>query len=110
MPARPRTSNLLVHKQPVVKEIQPEDSEFSGAVFKVQANMDVNHRDRIAFVRMASGKYTPGMKIKVQRTAQELRPTSVVTFLSQRRAVWRHDHRWRESVIHRPAVSPPNSS
>ena len=54
-------------------------------VFKVQANMDANHRDRIAFVRMASGKYTPGMKLKVQRTAKELRPTSVVTFLSQRR-------------------------
>jgi peptide chain release factor 3 len=54
-------------------------------VFKVQANMDPSHRDRIAFVRMASGKYTPGMKLKVQRTGKELRPTSVVTFLSQRR-------------------------
>jgi peptide chain release factor 3 len=54
-------------------------------VFKVQANMDANHRDRIAFVRMASGRYTPGMKLKVQRTGKELRPTSVVTFLSQRR-------------------------
>jgi len=82
---KPRTSNLIVNKQPVVKEIQPEDSAFSGVVFKVQANMDANHRDRIAFVRMASGKYTPGMKLKVQRTAKELRPTSVVTFLSQRR-------------------------
>ncbi len=82
---KPRTSHLLVNKQPVVKEIQPEDSAFSGVVFKVQANMDANHRDRIAFVRMASGKYTPGMKLKVQRTAKELRPTSVVTFLSQRR-------------------------
>jgi peptide chain release factor 3 len=82
---KPRTSNLLVNKQPVVKEIQPEDSAFSGVVFKVQANMDANHRDRIAFVRMASGKYTPGMKLKVQRTGKELRPTSVVTFMSQRR-------------------------
>ena len=58
---------------------------FSGVVFKVQANMDPSHRDRIAFVRMASGKYTPGMKLKVQRTGKELRPTSVVTFLSHRR-------------------------
>jgi peptide chain release factor 3 len=82
---RPRTSSVLVNKQAVVKDIQPEDSAFSGVVFKVQANMDANHRDRIAFVRMASGKYTPGMKLKVQRTAKELRPTSVVTFLSQRR-------------------------
>jgi peptide chain release factor 3 len=82
---RPRKSSLLVNKQPVEKTIEPEDAAFSGVVFKVQANMDANHRDRIAFVRMASGKYTPGMKLKVQRTGKELRPTSVVTFLSQRR-------------------------
>lgn len=80
-----RTSTTLVNRQPVVKEIQPEDKDFAGVVFKVQANMDANHRDRIAFVRMASGKYTPGMKLKVQRTSKELRPTSVVTFMSQRR-------------------------
>ncbi len=82
---RPRKSSLIVNRQPVEKIIQPEEKDFSGVVFKVQANMDANHRDRIAFVRMASGKYTPGMKLKVQRTGKELRPTSVVTFLSQRR-------------------------
>ncbi|MCB8745714.1 peptide chain release factor 3 [Rhodoferax sp. U2-2l] len=81
----PRTSSFVVNKQPVVKQVQPEDDAFSGVVFKVQANMDANHRDRIAFVRMASGKYTPGMKLKVMRTGKELRPTSVVTFMSQRR-------------------------
>src|SRR4030095_3898226 len=75
----------LVNRQPVVREVKPDDKDFAGVVFKVQANMDANHRDRIAFVRMASGKYTPGMKLKVQRTAKELRPTSVVTFMSQRR-------------------------
>jgi len=80
-----RTSSFVVNKQPVIKEVQPEDDFFSGVVFKVQANMDANHRDRIAFVRMASGKYTPGMKLKVMRTSKELRPTSVVTFMSQRR-------------------------
>ena len=82
---RPRVSSLVVNKQPQEKVVQPEDSGFSGVVFKVQANMDANHRDRIAFVRVASGKFTPGMKLKVQRTAKELRPTSVVTFMSQRR-------------------------
>ncbi len=81
----PRTSSLVVNKQPVIEVMQPEDEAFSGVVFKVQANMDANHRDRIAFVRIASGKYTPGMKLKVMRTAKELRPTSVVTFMSQRR-------------------------
>ena len=80
-----RVSSLVVNRQPVVKTVLPEDGAFSGVVFKVQANMDANHRDRIAFVRMASGKYTPGMKLKVMRTAKELRPTSVVTFMSQRR-------------------------
>ncbi len=82
---RPRTSSLVVNKQPVEKTVLPEEAGFAGVVFKVQANMDANHRDRIAFVRVASGKYTPGMKLRVQRTAKELRPTSVVTFMSQRR-------------------------
>ncbi|PUE59076.1 peptide chain release factor 3 [Limnohabitans curvus] len=82
---RPRLSHLVVNKQAIEKTIQPEDEGFAGVVFKVQANMDANHRDRIAFVRVASGKFTPGMKLKVQRTAKELRPTSVVTFMSQRR-------------------------
>ncbi len=66
-------------------EIAPDAAGFSGVVFKVQANMDPMHRDRIAFVRVCSGKYSQGMKLKVQRTAKEMRPTSVVTFLSQRR-------------------------
>ena len=38
--------------------------------------LDANHRNRIAFVRIASGKYTPGMKLKVMRNGKELRPTS----------------------------------
>jgi peptide chain release factor 3 len=84
-PPGPRTSSFVVNKQAVIKRVQPEDDAFSGVVFKVQANMDANHRDRIAFVRIASGKYTPGMKLKVMRTGKELRPTSVVTFMSQRR-------------------------
>ena len=79
---RPRFST---EKDGSKKEIAPEMENFSGVVFKVQANMDPSHRDRIAFVRVCSGKYTPGMKLKVQRSGKELRPTSVVTFLSQRR-------------------------
>ncbi|MDR2153907.1 MAG: peptide chain release factor 3 [Burkholderiaceae bacterium] len=84
-PPRPRVSTAIINRQTVEQVIAPESDTFAGVVFKVQANMDANHRDRIAFVRVASGKYTPGMKLKVQRTAKELRPTSVVTFLSQRR-------------------------
>lgn len=80
-----RTAIFHINRQQENRTIQPQDKLFAGVVFKVQANMDANHRDRIAFVRMASGKYTPGMKLKVQRTGKELRPTGVVTFLSQRR-------------------------
>ena len=80
-----RTSFTQVNKETVAKEVRPEDAAFSGVVFKVQANMDANHRDRIAFVRIASGRYSPGMRLKVMRNNKELRPTSVVTFMSQRR-------------------------
>ena len=84
-PPGTRLAYQEVNRQRQEVTIRPEDKGFAGVVFKVQANMDANHRDRIAFVRVASGKYTPGMKMKVQRTGKELRPTSVVTFMSQRR-------------------------
>ena len=58
---------------------------FSGVVFKIQANMDPAHRDRIAFVRVASGHFERGMRLKVARSGKELRPNTVVSFLSQRR-------------------------
>lgn len=82
---QPRISTLSVNQGIQTQEISPNDAHFAGVVFKVQANMDPSHRDRIAFVRVACGQYKPGMKLRVQRTSKELRPTSVVTFLSQRR-------------------------
>ncbi len=84
----PRVSHDLqgLHEDAHSKSIvEPASEGFSGVVFKVQANMDPSHRDRIAFVRVCSGKYEGGMKLKVQRSGKELRPTSVVTFMSQRR-------------------------
>ena len=81
----PRTSFATVNRETVTQVVRPEDEAFSGVVFKVQANMDANHRDRIAFVRIASGRYGPGMRLKVMRSNKELRPTSVVTFMSQSR-------------------------
>ena len=65
--------------------VQPDEPKFSGVVFKIQANMDPAHRDRIAFVRVASGHFTRGMKLKVTRSGKELKPNTVVSFLSQRR-------------------------
>src|SRR5258708_2162730 len=52
--------------------VAPGDREVSGFVFKVQANMDPNHRDRIAFLKLCSGRFSRGMKLKVQNTGKQL--------------------------------------
>jgi peptide chain release factor 3 len=67
------------------RTVLPDEKKFSGVVFKIQANMDPAHRDRIAFVRVASGHFERGMRLKVVRSGKELRPNTVVSFLSQRR-------------------------
>ena len=72
-------------KTALQREVQPTEPRFSGVVFKIQANMDPAHRDRIAFLRVASGHFERGMRLKVTRSGKELRPNSVVSFLSQRR-------------------------
>ena len=72
-------------KPAIQRTVEATESKFSGVVFKIQANMDPAHRDRIAFVRVASGHFTRGMRLKVTRSGKELRPNTVVTFLSQRR-------------------------
>jgi peptide chain release factor 3 len=69
----------------VQRVVRPDEDKFSGVVFKIQANMDPAHRDRIAFVRVASGHFERGMRLKVVRSGKELRPNTVVSFLSQRR-------------------------
>ena len=65
--------------------ISPDDDNVSGFIFKVQANMDPNHRDRIAFVRMCSGKFKRGMKLKVPRTGKALAINAPIFFLAQDR-------------------------
>ena len=69
----------------IQREVKPEEPKFTGVVFKIQANMDPAHRDRIAFLRVASGHFERGMRLKVVRSGKELRPNTVVSFLSQRR-------------------------
>lgn len=53
--------------------VEPTSNNFSGFVFKIQANMDRRHRDRIAFVRICSGKFERGMKVEHARLGRELR-------------------------------------
>ena len=69
----------------IQRTVQPSEPKFTGVVFKIQANMDPAHRDRIAFLRVASGRFERGMRLKVVRSGKELRPNTVVTFMSQRR-------------------------
>ncbi len=72
-------------RESIQRVVHPEEKKFSGVVFKIQANMDPAHRDRIAFLRVASGEFTRGMRLKVVRSGKELRPNTVVSFMSQRR-------------------------
>lgn len=65
--------------------IDPYDSEVSGFVFKVQANLDPNHRDRIAFLRLCSGRFTRGMKLKNVRSGRELKVANPVFFFARER-------------------------
>jgi peptide chain release factor 3 len=63
----------------------PGDKEVSGFVFKVQANMDPNHRDRIAFLKLCSGQFTRGMKLKVQNTGKQLSVNAPMMFFASDR-------------------------
>jgi peptide chain release factor 3 len=76
-PPRPRAA--------LEREVAPDEPKFSGFVFKIQANMDPQHRDRIAFLRVCSGRFERGMKLFHVRGGKDIRASQVVSFLSQRR-------------------------
>jgi peptide chain release factor 3 len=65
--------------------VEPSENSVAGFVFKVQANMDPNHRDRVAFVRLASGEFKRGMKLKISRTDKLLAVNNPIFFLAQER-------------------------
>jgi peptide chain release factor 3 len=67
------------------REVQPDEPKLTGVVFKIQANMNPAHRDRIAFVRICSGRFKRGMNLRVVRNEKDIRTNGVVSFLSQRR-------------------------
>ncbi|MDO8702059.1 MAG: peptide chain release factor 3 [Undibacterium sp.] len=68
-----------------VRTVLPTEVPFSGFVFKIQANMDPAHRDRIAFLRVCSGRFERGMKLKHLRLNREIKVSSVVTFMASSR-------------------------
>lgn len=66
-------------------EVLPQSEEFSGFIFKIQANMNPNHRDRIAFVRIVSGVFERGMSITVPRISRVFKLTQTTQFLADDR-------------------------
>ncbi|MEI8274754.1 MAG: peptide chain release factor 3 [Hyphomicrobiales bacterium] len=78
-PPRPQTASTRV--------VEPEENNMSAFVFKIQANMDPNHRDRIAFARLVSGKLRRGMKAKLVRTGKPMTLSSPQFFFAQDRSI-----------------------
>lgn len=72
-------------RETLERVVEPTEAKFTGFVFKIQANMDAKHRDRIAFLRVCSGEFTRGMKIKHLRLNRDIAASSVVTFMSHTR-------------------------
>jgi peptide chain release factor 3 len=67
-------------RQSIQREVSAQEISFSGFVFKIQANMDPKHRDRIAFLRICSGTYQKGMKMKHVRTGKDMRVADAFSF------------------------------
>ena len=65
--------------------LAPDDDEFSGFIFKIQANMNPQHRDRIAFVRVCSGEFSKGLDVTLARTGKPVRLNNAVEFESSAR-------------------------
>lgn len=72
-------------RETATRSISPTEDKFSGFVFKIQANMDPAHRDRIAFLRVCSGKYTPSMKLYQVSLGREVKISHALTFMASER-------------------------
>ncbi len=79
------------------RNVEPADEEVSGFVFKVQANMDPNHRDRVAFVRLASGRFRRNMKLTQSGTGKTIGVHNPILFFAQSRETV--DEAWPGDII-----------
>jgi len=68
------------------REVLPAEEKFTGFVFKIQANMDPAHRDRIAFLRVTSGKYRRGMKMRHVRLGRDVQVNNALSFMAGERS------------------------
>ena len=73
-------------RQAETRDVSPFEEDFSGVVFKIQANMDPAHRDRIAFLRVCSGKFEKGMKVRHHRINKEVQISNAIIFMARDRS------------------------
>jgi peptide chain release factor 3 len=69
------------------REVDPTENKLTGFVFKIQANMDPMHRDRVAFMRVCSGRFSAGMKAFHPRTGKEVKLANALTFMASDREI-----------------------
>ncbi len=69
------------------RSVEPVEDKLTGFVFKIQANMDPQHRDRVAFMRICSGRFTAGMKAFQPRTGKDLKLANALTFMASDREI-----------------------
>jgi peptide chain release factor 3 len=74
-------------RQTTTRIVQPDEPQLTGFVFKIQANMDPQHRDRVAFLRICSGTFRAGMKALQSRTGKELKLANALTFMASDREI-----------------------
>jgi peptide chain release factor 3 len=79
------------------RPVAPAEAEVSGFVFKVQANMDPNHRDRVAFMRVCSGRFRRGMKLRQARTGKSIGVHNPIFFFAQDREL--AEEAWPGDII-----------
>jgi len=72
-------------RKATTRDVSPLEEEFSGVVFKIQANMDPNHRDRMAFMRVCSGRFERGIRLMHHRRGKEMRIANATMFMAQER-------------------------
>lgn len=74
-------------RETTARTVLPSEEGFSGFVFKIQANMDPAHRDRVAFLRVCSGRYESGMKALHVRSGKEVKLANALTFMASDREI-----------------------
>ena len=73
-------------RETATRTVWPEEEEFSGFVFKIQANMDPAHRDRIAFLRVCSGRFHRGMRVRHHRRGKDIQIGNPIIFMARDRS------------------------